>query len=522
MSVPDLVERVAAACSADAGAFESLVRDEAETLKAELDDGTFDNPQPIVGLEYELYGIDDGTDALVRVPRDLLDLIGFGKEMGLHNAEMHTSPQPLNRFGLACQETEVGARLAAALERTREEDIRLVSDGLWTIPPVGESAADYLGDSVAYDPADGGAADDDAPDAVRLAANMTDAVRYHGMTNAAYPARMRIEAPHVDFGADTVPPESLTTSIQPHYQVPRAADLPEYHRYALRIAAPVLALGANSPFFPPDLYDDAPPAEVLAEHWMENRIPAFEGVLNPRDGRPDTVRFPEDVPTVEAAVDRIAGDETVVPMSVDSAERFDDAFRHFTLKRQSYWRWVRPVFEGGTRSEANVRIEFRPLPAQPTVRDSVAFLALFAGLMEGLVAADHPVAALDWEVAESNFHAAVRDGLDADLEWIDADGERTTDAEAITADLFDHARAGLTGRGLPGTTADEYLRPIRGRARRGTSPARWKHDRVRERVDAGASLAAAITGMQSEYLDRQRETLLTGSFLDWITGPGAR
>ncbi|MFB6304599.1 MAG: hypothetical protein ABEH47_05490 [Haloferacaceae archaeon] len=505
----ELVRDVAEVTRADVDAFEARVEEETETLKAELRDGTFDHPQAIVGLEYELYGVHSETGALRRVPRQLLDYIGFEAEMGLHNAEMHTSPQPLNRFGVASQETEVGARLDAALDRTLAEDIRLVSDGMWTVPPVGESAREYLADSVERD-------------GVRIAANMSDSVRYHGMSNAEYPARRRIETPHVDFRADTVLPESLTTSIQPHYQVPVATDFPTYYRYAIRVAGPVLALGVNSPFLPPSLYDDAPAEEIIADGWMENRIPVFEGVLNPSDGRPDKVRFPADVETVAEAVDRIADDDPVVPMSVEPAERFDDAFRHFTRKRGSFWRWVRPVFEGATRSEANVRVEFRPLPGQPTVRDSVAFLALFAGLMEGLVAADHPVAALDWETARANFYAAMRDGLDADMEWIAADGDRTTDRAETYADLFDHARDGLTRRGLSRAAADEYLRPLRGRVRRGTTPARWKREAVADRVAAGDPLDRAIEGMQSTYVDRQRETLLTGSFLDWITETGVR
>src|SRR5699024_7007332 len=236
----------------------------------ELDAGTFDNPQAIVGLEYEFYGVNRGTNGLARVPRRLLEYIGFEKELGLHNAEMTTSPQPLNPYGLRAQEAEVDARLRTALDCVASADLRLVSDGMWTIPPEGEPASEYLtGDVVDSD--------------VRIASNMSDSVRYHAMahTAGADAPGMNIDAPPGSLAAETVMPESLITSIQPHYQVAHAADLPDYFTYALRIAGPLLALGVNSPFFPPDLYDDAPAEEILDDGWMSNRIHVFEAILNP-------------------------------------------------------------------------------------------------------------------------------------------------------------------------------------------------------------------------------------------------
>jgi hypothetical protein len=60
-----------------------------------------------------------------------------------------------------------------------------------------------------------------------------------------------------------------------------------------------------------------------------------------------------------------------------------------------------------------------------------------------------------------------------------------------------------------------YLAPLRDRVDRARTPADWKREKVRERLDAGASLEAAIVGMQREYVGRQAETLVGGSFADW-------
>jgi len=154
-------------------------------------------------------------------------MMGFEKELGLHNAEMSTSPQPLSDHGLRAQLAEVRARLEAAENTAGVEGMRLVSDALWTIPPTGETARGYLTDSVDVD-------------GVTVAVNMSDAVRYHAMANTGGDEHRGtvVKAPGVSsLAADTVMPESLT-SIQPHYQVAQADTLPQHFRYALRIAGP--------------------------------------------------------------------------------------------------------------------------------------------------------------------------------------------------------------------------------------------------------------------------------------------
>ncbi|CAI48628.1 UCP012666 family protein [Natronomonas pharaonis DSM 2160] len=500
MSASELAAQIEAALSVDREEFASRVEAEKEVLRGEIEDGTFDNPQAIVGLEYEFYAVDAETDALMRVPRRLLEYIGFEKELGLHNAELSTTPQPLSEYGLRAQEAEVQAKLDAAETEVNREGMALVSDGLWTVPPVGETAAAYLTDSI-------------EEDGMRMAANMSRAVRYHAMANTEYAPELQLDAPHVSLSSETVMPESLITSIQPHYQVPHAHDLPTYFRYALRVAGPLLAVAVNSPFFPPDLYD-ADGETVLDDCWMENRVPVFESVLNPADER--KVSFPKDIDSVDEALDRIAADETVVPADVDPEGRFDDEFAHFRHKHGSFWRWVRPVFGGPTRTSANARIEFRPLPGQPTVRDTISLLAVFAGLMESLPRREHPIYHQDWATAEENFYRAVRDGLAADIRWRTADGTETTDTEELYAELFEIARDGLELRGLDAEASNRYIQPLRERVDRRVTPARWKYEHVADAVADGEPFAQAVWGMQAEYIENQSETLIEGAFVDWL------
>jgi len=312
-----------------------------------------------------------------------------------------------------------------------------------------------------------------------------------------------------------VMPESLITSIQPHYQVPHASDLPTYHNYALRVAGPLLALAGNSPFFPPDLYDEGvDPETVVDDARTENRIFVFESVLNSEDA--EKVRFPADLETVEEAVDRVASDPTVVPMPVERGDRFDDKFATLRRKHGTFWRWVRPVFDGADRSSANARIEFRPIAAQPTVRDSTAFMATFAGLMESLPRTEHPVIDQDWQVARENFYAAAREGLASDQRWITNGGEETSDPGVVYDDLFAHAIEGLRNAGCTESAAESYVAPLQARVESGITPASWKRDRVRDRVENGDSLEKAVPAMQRAYVNEQTETLLDGAFTEWL------
>jgi hypothetical protein len=141
MTESALAESVRDVLAVDADAYQSEAASDADFVLSELDDGTFDNHQSIIGLEYEFYAVTDDrwrtedttSHGLARVPRRLLELIGFEKELGLHNAEMTANPQPFNTDGLRAIESEIRSQITAALDCTQPEGLRLVSDALWTI-----------------------------------------------------------------------------------------------------------------------------------------------------------------------------------------------------------------------------------------------------------------------------------------------------------------------------------------------------------------------------------------------------
>ncbi|MFW6003012.1 MAG: hypothetical protein ACOCPT_01155 [Halanaeroarchaeum sp.] len=499
----DTVERLHASREIAFEEFADRVDEESAAIKRHLAAGTFDNDEVALGMEYEFYAADRSSGALRRVPRALLRSLGFEKELGLHNAELTTGIYPANGPGLSALASDVEAKLIVLQRRGEAMGIRLVSDGTWTIGPEHNSTWGYLTEATREGD-------------IALARNVSDSVRYHGFTSGRRDLQCRVDLPGATIDAENAGPVSLTTSIQAHYQVPDADALPAYFGAALRIAGPLVALGANSPFLPPALYDDPEPDRrtLLDRGVAEKRIPVYEGMMNPTTG-PTKVRFPRDLETTAEAVDRIARDSTVVPADLSTDAGFDDAFAHFRHKHGSYWRWIRPVFGGSTRASANVRIEFRPLAGQPTVPDSMAFVAAIAGLVTGLGGGDHPAARLPWETARANFYAAARDGFDAHLTWVTADGVETTDRDLVFRDLLATATEGLETLGLSRDDARSRLAPLRDRVERSITPARWKRRVVADELDAGATTSEAIHAMQRQYLDRQAATLTHGTLAAW-------
>ena len=53
----DLAGEVAEVLAVDADEFSSQAEEDAEAVKAALREGTFDNHQSIIGLEYEFYAV---------------------------------------------------------------------------------------------------------------------------------------------------------------------------------------------------------------------------------------------------------------------------------------------------------------------------------------------------------------------------------------------------------------------------------------------------------------------------------
>jgi hypothetical protein len=488
--------------------FDRRVAEQAERLRAELEAGAFDSNGAAVGLELELYAVDE-TGALTPIDETVFGDGGYAREIGLHNVELNASPQRFDPEGVAAQADELKASVSGLQKALSARGQQLICDGMWTIPPA-EGSLRYL-DLV------------DTHDGIQTAVNMPTKPRYCAMDNTLVREAgggIELDVPGAHHRFSTILVESLTSSIQPHLQIPETAQFPTYFNAAIRTLGPVLALSTNSPFLPGDLYNSVDdPHRLVDETPHELRIPVFEGTVNVGDRT--KACCPQDIETPTDIVDRVVEDWTCGPFlsewsetpTEETADAVDSVWE-FIHKYGTYWRWVRPII-GGDASDGeggSLRIEYRPLPTQPTVEDVLSLHWLTTGLIRGIVAADHPLVELDWADAEQGFYNAVDDGLAADLFWITANSEQTSDPERIYPELFDLARRGLRAQGHTASEANELIGPMVDRWERGQTPSQWKKARVREHLDDGKPLAEAITAMQTSYNQHSGRGV---PFADW-------
>ncbi|ADB60802.1 hypothetical protein Htur_1917 [Haloterrigena turkmenica DSM 5511] len=483
--------------------FDRRVDQQAAQLTDALRAGRLDSPGFGLGLELEAYAVDE-AGRLARVP----DAVFEGRcerELGRHNVEFNTEPTPFDGSGIAVQAAQLERRVRKAQSDAEADGLEIVLDAMWTRPPP-EGAREYLAATTERE-------------GVALAENMTESARYYAIDNdvlARTGGEIALSVPGVEETFPSLLFESLTSSVQPHVQIPDVEAFPRYYNTALGTLGPVLALATNSPLLPPDLYDfekrdesagPTDPYALLEATHHELRIPVFEQSVNRAW---EKVRVPRRIERTTDAIDRLVADQTCAPflrewLADGDREEFADRFWELDHKRGTYWRWLRTVVGGQPVAEGDrwsVRLEYRPLPTQPTVAETVGLQCLVAGLLRGLVGAAHPIATLEREAAAASFYDAVANGLEADLAWITADGDRTSDRDVIYDELFAFAHRGLREQGVSDGTIETYLGPFEARWRERTTPSRWKLERVRDELDAGERFADAVHEMQAAYVRR--------------------
>lgn len=456
------------------------VRQGLDVLARMLTEARFDVEHPMAGLEIELNLVDEAERPAMRNAEVLAAIAdpSFVTELGRFNIEVNVAPRQLGGGGLSSFEHSVRQALNDAEPRARASGARLAMIGILpTLMP-----EHCRPDSLSENP------------------------RYSLLDQQIFAARgedleIVIEgAERLHMVSDTIMPEAACTSCQIHLQV-SPEDFSNYWNAAQAIAGVQVAVGANSPY----LFG----RQLVAE----SRIPLFEQAT---DTRSDELKAQGVRPRVwfgerwiTSIFDLFEENSryfpALLPISSDEepARVLDEGgvpqLEELRLHNGTVYRWNRPVYD--VRSGVpHLRVENRVLPAGPTVVDTMANMAFFAGLVRALADEERPIwSQMSFSAAAENFAAGVRHGIDAEVYWPGIG--RVTVVELVVRVLLPLAAVGLDRWQVDGAESGRLLDIIEQRCLRAANGATWQTAEVSKRQAGGASRGAALRGMLATYLE---------------------
>ncbi len=443
---------------------------ETDLLRDLVESNSLSRHAPMAGLELEAWLI-DGAGRPAPFNETFLRRIGnddMVTEIGRFNVEMNVGPRPLQGDGLAQLGADLQAHWSQCRKVAAEMGLQVVSIGI--LPTLA--------------------------DADLTLANMSDRARYRALNQQVRHMRhgrpncLDIDGPqgeHLHSEHDDVMLEAAATSLQVHLQLPADQTVRAYNA-AIIASALTVALAGNSPLL------------FGKRLWQETRVPLFEQSLNIGTREDGT-----HAPLGRASFGSAYAGYSLLECFRENLERFDPLLPvrlhaarkrlpHLRLHNGTIWRWNRPIVGFDKDGSVHLRTEHRPMGAGPSVADMMANLGFAIGLMAWLSRMDEPPEQrLPFAVAHSNFYAAARDGLDANLQWIDG---RVLTAEALLLELLACSRDGLLGLGVDTTLADGWMALLEARLVQRLTGARWQL----ARLDAlGGDLAA----MTLDYVRHQ-------------------
>jgi hypothetical protein len=309
---------------------------------------------------------------------------------------------------------------------------------------------------------------------------------------------------------DDVTLEGANTSLQFHLRV-TPEEFARVYNAAQLVTGPVLAVSTNSPLF------------LGRRLWDETRVALFRQAVDDRGEHQDGSSHSHARVTFghgwvrESALELFAeavalhvpwlpvlGTES--PLECEARGQLPK-LDELRLHQSTVWSWNRAIYD--PHEEGHLRIEFRALPAGPTVVDMVANGALLLGLSLGLAEQmDSLLPAMPFYCARGNFLRAARQGMDAAMLWPadTAPSPRPVPAPELVLQLLPVARQGLVSAGVDPAEADEMLGIIQARVETRRTGAGWQRQvlaRLEEKMPRVDALAA--------LLERYRKHAETGA-----------
>lgn len=462
--------------------FSLALLDDLEALETLLDDGRIESGVRRIGAEQEMFLVDRAwRPAPVNLALlEALDDPAFTTELGSFNIELNSDPLSYGGDCLSRLESDLLQRMDRARSVAAGMDVRVVLAGI--LPTLRKSDL--------------------------ALSNMTPRARYRALNDALTRMRggsWRLFIRGIDEVAtthDSVMLESACTSFQVHLQVDPDEFAPFYNLSQV-IAAPLLAAACNSPLL------------FGRRLWQETRIPVFQQSIDTRQAG-DHLRqasprvrfgegwidesilelFREDVVRFRALLGEANAEDPFEAMAAGRAPEL----RSLRLHNGTVYRWNRGCY-GITDGKPHLRIEMRPLPAGPSIRDEVANAALAYGLTFALHAGLGDVRRhMDFDAARANFQAAAKHGLDARFTWLS--GHQVAARELLLEELLPAARSGLVSSGVDPADAARYLDVVQGRVASGRTGSYWQLDSF-DKLAGRAPRQRIMTALTAATADHQ-------------------
>jgi len=326
--------------------FERCLREETQLLGEWFDDNALSSHEPVAGYELETWLIDDrGTPCSLN--EHFLELANndlLTPELARFNVELNVTPQDLHSSVLKDFENSLSTLWQQCQKTAKKMQCDILGIGI--LPTL-------LDEHLTLE-------------------NISTLERYRALNEQVL--RMRhgesiqlnivgketLQAEHLD-----VMLEAAATSLQIHIQVPQHKAV-RYYNASLALSAPMVAVGANSPFmFGKNL-------------WEETRIPVFEqsvptgGFDGASKGPLRRVGFGTDYAR-KSLFECFEENEQHFPVLLPVEYEHDiEELRYLRLHNGTIWRWNRPLIGFDNDGTPHIRIEHRVVAAGPSHCDNIA------------------------------------------------------------------------------------------------------------------------------------------------------
>ncbi|WP_372770664.1 glutamate-cysteine ligase family protein [Pseudoalteromonas sp.] len=265
--------------------------------------------------------------------------------------------------------------------------------------------------------------------------------------------------------------EGANTSFQVHLKVP-SANFKSMFNAAQLVTPIVTAVAANSPLL------------FGKKLWHETRVALFKQSIDARAAtelnwhQPARVNFGHGWVRNDAwelFAENVRLFKPIIPLCSASP------FAELCLHHGTIWNWNRAVFQPG--ESAHFRIEFRSLPAGPTIQDMMANAAFMIGLTQYYShTIDNLITCMPFRYADYNFYRAAQHGLNAKLVWPELEQTELIEMNVIdiALSLLDKAKQGLNELKVNNNETEMLLAIIEARLVQRQNGAIWQLKKYQE------------------------------------------